>query len=204
MQAIVAGAIGTDPLSAHGYVGDMGRLPPDIGSLIVKGSQADYTVDASGIGTGWNGPYVHHLGPVAALSEDLWGTPLAYDGVTPQLTSSGPDRQSGTADDIVWPGPPESSTGALQVSVLGVPAGGPAVLLDPNDVFQIQVSYSNNGSAATQSLLWNAPHFVRSGIHRGAHAVTAVGTGAYAGASSVVVVVIHPGQNGLSLALEHP
>jgi type II secretory pathway pseudopilin PulG len=203
MQAIVAGMIGTDPLSAHGCVDDMGTFPPDIGSLILKGSQADYTVDANGIGTGWNGPYVHHLGPIAALSEDLWGMPFAYDGVTPQLTSSGPDRQPGTADHIVWPGTPEASNGDLQVSVLGVPEGGPVVQLDTTDVLQVRASFSNNGTGATQNLTWNGVNFVMSGLHRGAHSVTAVGTGDYDGVSSVVVVV-HSGLNALGLALEHP
>ena len=204
METILTGMIGADVLVSHGYLGDMGVLPPDIQSLIVQGAQPAFTQAANGIGTGWNGPYVRHLGPISALSEDLWSMPFSYDGVAPQLTSSGPDRQLGTVDDIVWPATSEATTGDLQVTVLGVSGGGPPVTLDPSDVFEVEVSYSDEGDPTTRTLTWNGSNFVRSAIHRGVHAVTAVGKGAYAGTSSSVVLVVHSGLNRLNLALEEP
>ncbi len=39
MEAILTGMIGADVLASHGYFGDMGVLPPDIASLIVRGAQ---------------------------------------------------------------------------------------------------------------------------------------------------------------------
>ena len=204
MEAILTGMFGADVLASHGYFGDMGVLPPDIASLIVRGAQPAFALDTNGIRVGWNGPYVRHLDPNSALSEDLWGMPFSYDGVTAQLTSSGADRQIGTADDIILSATLEAATGDLQVSMLGVLATGPPVPLDPNDVLQVQVSYSNNGAPAIQDLSWNGSDFALSGIHSGVHAVTVSGRGAYAGTSSSVVLVVHPGLNRLTLALEKP
>ena len=193
MQAILSGMIGIAPYVSQGYLGDMGVMPPDIQSLLVQGGQLAFTPDANGIGTGWSGPYVQHMGPTASLSDDLWGTPFSYDGVTPQLTSLGPDRSLGTADDIVLPATPESTSEDLEVSVLGIPASGPPVALNPSDVQQVRVSYSNNGTPATQSLTWNGSNFAGSGVHLGIHAVTADGTGTYAGTTATLVLVVHAG-----------
>ncbi len=204
MQAILTGMIGSDVLASHGYFGDMGVLPPDIASLIVQGAQPAFALDTNGIRVGWNGPYVRHLDPNSALSEDLWGMPFSYDGVTAQLTSFGADRQLGTADDIILPATLELASGDLQVSMLGILATGPPVPLDPNDVLQVQVSYSKNGDPATQDLSWDGSDFVASGIHRGVHAVAVNGTGAYAGTSSTMVLVVQAGPNRLILALEKP
>ncbi len=48
---------------------------------------------------GWKGPYVFKLKP------DPWKQPFSYvsDGSTMKLFSAGPDKRSGTADDILAP-----------------------------------------------------------------------------------------------------
>ena len=53
---------------------------------------------------GWNGPYID------ALKPDPWGTPYRYTLVSNEvvLTSTGPDREHGTDDDIASP-PPDTT-----------------------------------------------------------------------------------------------
>lgn len=70
-----------------------GRFPRQLDELIVRPTD----VEGSNY---WRGPYVKHL------PNDAWGTPLGYACPGPHhpqaydLWSFGPDRTSGTGDDI--------------------------------------------------------------------------------------------------------
>lgn len=205
MTQIVDGMLGGPASGRHGYLGDMGQLPPDLQSLIVRGAQPAFGLGASGIGTGWNGPYVHHMGAVTAISADSWGNPFTY-AVTAQLTSPGADRQLGTADDISLPNVPAPTVGNLVVTVLGIPnTGPPPMVLDNVSGSAVAVSFSNNGVAAQRALVWNGSAFADPGVHLGAHAITASGLNAWAGATAVTVVEeVAPGTNSLTLTLVQP
>lgn len=83
-------------LGAEMYRVDLGRYPPlsgDVSALIERPGGDD--------GNLWGGPYFR------ARNQDPWGEPYHY--VAPEagrpgsLGSSGPDRQIGTADDLVVP-----------------------------------------------------------------------------------------------------
>lgn len=74
------------------YARDCGQLPPEANGL-------EALVTNLGV-AGWAGPYLE-----AESLIDPWGTPLQYairNGKA-EVWSSGPDRQSGTPDDIHWP-----------------------------------------------------------------------------------------------------
>jgi hypothetical protein len=68
---------------------DCGRLPKNLGELIVRPSDTD-----------WNGPYLN-VQSVSDLVDD-WGTAIRYavtgDGY--EIRSAGPDRTFDTLDDI--------------------------------------------------------------------------------------------------------
>jgi type II secretory pathway pseudopilin PulG len=93
--SLLTAANGLQLLLSHGSVsvasvGTTSSTPPD-----------------SGIVRGWNGPYLtpHYTNPLV----DPWGNPYlielnAVSNTQWRLRSWGPDRQTGTADDIVFPG----------------------------------------------------------------------------------------------------
>jgi hypothetical protein len=100
---------GEKSLIRHGYIGDMGALPPALDALETIGVQPEYEVNSLiQIGRGWRGPYVSSA--IAAGLIDPWGNALIYNttptisaltgsAVVATIRSSGPDRQSATAAD---------------------------------------------------------------------------------------------------------
>ncbi|MEA3297326.1 MAG: prepilin-type N-terminal cleavage/methylation domain-containing protein [candidate division Zixibacteria bacterium] len=79
---LVSGGVRTD----HGYVGDIGSLPPNLDALVIN---------PGGYST-WEGPYIRddfYTSPSGSESEfkvDAWGTPYSYSGgVTISSTGSG-------------------------------------------------------------------------------------------------------------------
>jgi len=70
---------------------DTGRYPTDA-------EQFGPLLEAPSDVTGWNGPYT------STPPADPWGDPYTYhfidDKTTPEVSSDGPDRSPGTADDI--------------------------------------------------------------------------------------------------------
>ena len=82
------------------YKRDVGQYPQKLDDLFASDAK------------GWRGPYVGSGRPAvpngqahgpASLLTDLWGQPFVYvnDAVSPKVLSLGPDKQQGTADDIV-------------------------------------------------------------------------------------------------------
>ncbi len=80
----------------QGYLTDMGRYPASLDELVVKGSQPDFNPH---IKKGWKGPYVNPN--VSNWQRDAWGTTLLYDNTAGTITSCGPDKVCGGADDVV-------------------------------------------------------------------------------------------------------
>lgn len=79
-----------------GYVGDIGQLPSSLSNLIAN---------SDGVAN-WNGSYLPHGFDPNDYATDAWGIPIYYTspgvpGELMELRSYGPDRSSGTSDDIV-------------------------------------------------------------------------------------------------------
>jgi len=84
------------------YKSDVGQYPTKLADL------------AQSSAPGWKGPYVGSGPPAAptgqvheaaSLLTDLWGQPFEYrnEAESPKVISPGPDKQLGTADDIIVP-----------------------------------------------------------------------------------------------------
>ena len=103
-------AITGDRETTFGYLGDMGRLPPTLASLVTPETPAySNTTTRLNVGMGWNGPYLRD-GEFFAGDEldDAWGRPLVYEttssgGVltTATIRSTGADGVASTSDDLI-------------------------------------------------------------------------------------------------------
>jgi general secretion pathway protein G len=91
-QAAHADIEGGISLALDLYEVDNGRYPARLDDLITRPSD----------GQNWKGPYLKK-----GLPKDPWGTPYSYNHPGSNnsngydLSSAGPDKQTGTADDIV-------------------------------------------------------------------------------------------------------
>ncbi len=204
MKRLLAGMLGDPALGDYGYLGEMGQLPDALADLNQRGSQPAWAIDAGyGIGAGYNGPYVPQAGPANAAFVDSWGTGFQYASSAARVTSAGPDRSFGTADDLAWPATAPAVTAELRIRVEGIPNdGGPTELLDPSRV-DLFVSLPVNG-VRSESQLPDAEPFVRTGVPPGLHGVRAVGEGSYAGASARDVVEVRRGTRLATLVLVEP
>jgi len=116
------------------YKRDVGRYPEKLDDL----AQSD--------AEGWKGPYVGS-GPAAApagqthtaqsLLTDIWGQPFEYvnEADSPKVISPGPDKQLGTADDIMVSVTPTAvaETPALPDAPASADASAPAEAPTPAD-----------------------------------------------------------------------
>ncbi len=204
MERLVAGMVGRPERDEFGFLGDMGGLPAALEDLNDGSGLPVHALNtADGIGYGWAGPYAPTLAPGGTALVDPWNVPFQYSSASAQITSAGADRSFGTADDLVVPASPQPTTGNLSVTVNGVPSGGgPTELLDSSrvDVFVA----SSTAGVRSETLLAGAGPFTSSGLHLGSHALRAVGSGSYAGATSRSVVVIRRGTAVATITLEQP
>ena len=165
-QAIVGGEAG----STFGFVGDIGRMPTELYELGEAGPLPLYeSSEATGIGAGWNGPYVNAGIDAMDFLLDPWGR--EYDiGVVGfgQIRSAGPNGLYNDDDDLVVPPAPEVVYGELVVQVVG--HSGTVETANPEGC-TVNLEYSENGQASVVDDL-TAP-FSFSGVHRGLHAVHA-------------------------------
>lgn len=96
---------------SFGYLGDMGSMPQNLDSLVLKGTQPGFSSNSAlGVGAGWNGPYLS--GGFAADTHriDEFNNPLDYlvneytnsngQVVVARVRSAGRDRTLDTADDF--------------------------------------------------------------------------------------------------------
>jgi prepilin-type N-terminal cleavage/methylation domain-containing protein len=158
MKELMTAMIGNPDRGTFGYLGDMGRLPDSSGGgltlLAQRGTQtASVASSLDGVISGWNGPYVLSTRP-ADVPVDAWNSPLLYTG-TAQLTSRGPDRQTGTTasdlDNIVYPAVVPITTGQISVLVKGqLNEGGPPIALRADEA-SVRVYYTVTTNGGTSS-----------------------------------------------------
>lgn len=79
-----------------GYIKNMGSLPSSLTDLVTKGSQATYDPFSK---RGWNGPYLDSTN--ANWNKDGWDINFVYSSTGRTVTSCGPNKICGNADDIV-------------------------------------------------------------------------------------------------------
>jgi general secretion pathway protein G len=204
MVRLLEGMVGQPGYDRFGYVGDMGELPAALVDLLTQGSQPDFSQTGYGFGLGWNGPYVSETGPGGDITRDAWGTVFDYTSTDAQVRSAGPDRVLGNADDLVYPAVPPPTTGLLTVTVLGIPSGISAAVPLSSSEATVSVTLSDAGTLDTTALAGSGPFYTSSAIHSGVHAVAVQGIGSYAGASSVEVVDVQPGNTALTVTLVQP
>jgi type II secretory pathway pseudopilin PulG len=206
MKRVEAGLVG-DPLRGDfGYLGDMGGLPAALADLNTRGTQPLYAIDANyGIGAGYNGPYVPLAGPAGSAFVDSWSMAFQYAPTSAQLTSAGPDRTLGTADDIVYPQTPPALSGDVTVDVKGIPSGGGAQPTLTSAEVSVFIASVANG-VRTESQIGGSGPFVSTNLPLGYHGLRVIGNagGAYSGASAREVIEVRRGSNAVEVALEEP
>lgn len=116
LQSIKKAVIGDANLTSNGlrisfgYLGDTGSMPPNLDSLVLKGTQPDFSLNSAvGVGAGWNGPYLSGGFAPDAHRIDEFNNPLDYlaseytnsngQVVVARIRSAGRDRALDTADD---------------------------------------------------------------------------------------------------------
>lgn len=155
MQALHEAIVGDPQGPTAGFAGDMGRLPADLSQLNTRGAQPARTYGTLGVKFGWDGPYMNAgFDPSAHLS-DAWGTAYRY-GIAPDqpgmIRSAGPDRNFGTADDIVFPQGRTILTGRLLLNLYVWSASANQFVLNPRPAAYpgmsatVTIWYSNNGT----------------------------------------------------------
>lgn len=207
MVRLVEGMVGRPADGFYGYVGDMGGVPASLQDLIVQDTQPSFTQSIYGFGVGWNGPYVHELGPLGDPTQDAWGTAFSYDGSQVQVTSAASDHSLGSADDLVYPAAAAATTGVLTVTVLGIPSGTSTTVPLTSAEASVAVTISNSGSLGslgTVALAGGGPFFTAAPIHIGVHAVIVTGLGAYSGLSGTRVIEMRAGNTATSVTLVQP
>jgi prepilin-type N-terminal cleavage/methylation domain-containing protein len=208
MRRVVAGMVGDPRVGGHGYLGDLGVLPPTLDDLNTRGVQPFYLIDANdGVGAGYNGPYVPQAGPAGVPFSDAWGFPFQYVVGVAQLSSSGGDRIFGTGDDLVYPDAATVTAGNLTVSVTGFPNdGGLECLLgeDDADVFVASSVSGTRGEAQIPGPAGTGGPFIGAGLHNGFHGVRVVGQAGWAGSAVRDVVEIRRSTAQLRVTLTQP
>jgi prepilin-type N-terminal cleavage/methylation domain-containing protein len=207
MKRVVAGMVG-DPLSGgHGYLGDLGELPPTLDDLNTRDTKPLYSIDPNdGVGAGYNGPYVPQAGPAGVPFSDAWGIPFQYAGAA-QLTSAGADRAFGTADDLVYPDAATVTTGNLTVTVSGLPNDGGLSCLLGEDEVDVFVASSSSGTRVEVQIPGPAGAggpFVGTGLHNGFHGVRVAGQADWAGSTLRDVVEVRRSTVQLRVTLTQP
>ncbi|RMF85221.1 MAG: prepilin-type N-terminal cleavage/methylation domain-containing protein, partial [Nitrospirae bacterium] len=198
MQAIYRAIVGDPRTGTGGYLEDMGRLPPSLTDLVEQGSQPGYSLQLAGVGMGWNGPYLSGGFSDESWLTDAWGHPYTYDPTTGEVTSAGRDGATGTADDLVLPESPITTSRPLAVVVEADSALAPgnAVTLD-GDTAQVFAYYADAGSQASMELVWSDHAFrtpAGSELPIGVHAIRVVGLdggakGDYSGREAVTTTL---------------
>lgn len=218
MEGLFIAMTGDPKVPTGGYVGDMGRLPNNLGELNTQGAQPAGVTGFLGVKRGWFGPYVNPGFDPGGYLTDAWGTNYDYGFPgTGQIRSRGADRRAGLApnygDDIIYPRTvqPVNINGRLLVNlyVWDNSAGQYRLNPQPAQVTQMSVTfyYSVNGNQTTRTIPPPAagPPYSFNGYHAGLHAVTGtcqlVGSPAAATGQAVVYVPGNNQQAQLSLYL---
>jgi type II secretory pathway pseudopilin PulG len=202
MEALHAAMLGDMTDGTFGYMGDMGRFPYTLDELVVQTDEPFFVrSETSGVGYGWNGPYVVQGRTPTDFQLDPWGNPYDISVVGfGQLRSYGPNGLPDDNDDITYPAYPVDPYGTLLVQVKG--HSGEAVLNSP-DGCAVTLQYSDSGEFS--SVYADVAPFTFEFVHRGLHEVEATCT-AFTGelVSEVAVVSVRGGgaQQTVELHLE--
>lgn len=78
-----------------GFLKHLGAAPTSLNDLVAQGTQANYDPFSK---KGWNGPYLDSSD--SNWNKDAWGTALVYSAANKTITSCGPNKTCGNADDI--------------------------------------------------------------------------------------------------------
>jgi hypothetical protein len=125
--------------------------------------------EISGVGYGWNGPYVTSGRTPTDFRVDPWGNEYDINVVGfGQVRSYGPNGLPDDADDLIYPALPADPYGSLIVLVKG--HSGEAVINSPEGC-TVTLHYSNSGEA--DSVFAELPPFSFEFVHRGLHEVEA-------------------------------
>ncbi len=170
MEALHVSMMGDPTAGTFGYVGELGRFPYFMDELVLQ-FDAPFFVrsELSGIGYGWNGPYVVRGRDASDFRLDPWGN--EYDvGVVGagQIRSAGPNGIPDDDDDIVYPPYPVDLYGSLVVTVKG--HSGDVIMNDPDGCL-VTLQYSESGQAST--VIDDVAPFSFEVIHRGHHEIQA-------------------------------
>lgn len=205
MQSLAQALIGDPTRDEYGYLGDMGQLPPALIDLNDPTGKPAWTVStADGIGYGFAGPYAPGEATAATGFVDGWGQAYQYSNLAAQVTSAGPDRTFGTADDLLVPNSPPTTTGSLVITVLGIPNSGPPVVL-PSSGFRVWVASASAGTRSEPERFPSSNPFAVSALHIGLHGLRVRGQGgSYDGVEARRAVTVRRGQLAVELALEEP
>ncbi len=167
LEALHAAIVGSDEKGVFGFVGDLGRYQWTLDELEQAGSNTFWIDETTGVGYGWNGPYVNAGRDALDSVTDPWGN--AYDvGVVGlgQIRSAGPNGVYDDADDVLYPPNPETPYGSVAISVKGHSDG--VIDTDP-DGCGVTLYYSGEGTLA--SVYDETAPFSFTDVHRGPHAV---------------------------------
>ena len=142
---------------------------------------------------------------LADLTQDAWGVALQYAPGVARVTSAGEDHQLGTADDLIYPASAPPTTGALAVSVLGIPNTNPAatVALGTAQVSAL-LSITSNGALSTWALAGSGPFWSAAPVPIGVHALIVTGVGSYAGVTATQILTVRAGNNASTVTLVQP
>ena len=206
MEEIHKLIVGDPALGTAGFVGDMGRLPQNLGQLNTRlpGQPFPLPNPFLGVRMGWWGPYVNSGFSQQAYLNDAWGTAYAYGNPgAGQIRAAGADRTIGTADDITYPPNPVVINGNLLVNLYVWDSTVAAYVLNPQPAVHpgmtatVSFYYSNNGVQAPPATRGPpaGPPYAFVNFHSGLHAVSATCALPSQPAVSGQAVVLVPGNN---------
>jgi prepilin-type N-terminal cleavage/methylation domain-containing protein len=95
LNSLRSAIVGDAASDRRGFLSHMNTVPTSLSDLTTRGAQAVYDPVNK---IGWNGPYID--GTVTGWDLDGWSTAYVYSAAGRTITSCGPDKTCGNADDI--------------------------------------------------------------------------------------------------------
>lgn len=168
MEALHVAIMGDPDAGTFGYVGELGRFPSGMDELVLQLDAPLFArSELSGVGYGWNGPYVGSGRDVDDFRLDPWGNEYDIGEVgAGQIRSAGPNGIYDDDDDVVYPPYPVDLYGSLVVTVRG--HSGDSVTNDPGSCV-VALVFSDEGEA--DAVLDEVGPYSFELVHRGLHEI---------------------------------